>query len=109
MALTCACMRTGSSCAMPRPTVRYQGGSAMPKLIVSSLVFVLVNLGWGHRSLGDQVPAPQGELRIVDKNAGNWVWITENVFEHLMDFDKDGTLVPRLATGWRWRDTRTLE
>jgi peptide/nickel transport system substrate-binding protein len=26
-----------------------------------------------------------------------------------MDLDKDGTLVPRLATGWRWLDDRTLE
>jgi peptide/nickel transport system substrate-binding protein len=26
-----------------------------------------------------------------------------------MEFDKDGTLVPRLATGWRWLDERTLE
>jgi peptide/nickel transport system substrate-binding protein len=26
-----------------------------------------------------------------------------------MDLDKNGTLVPRLATGWQWRDDRTLE
>ena len=35
--------------------------------------------------------------------------MTLNVFEHLIDLDKDGTLVPRLATGWRWLDDRTLE
>ena len=29
--------------------------------------------------------------------------------EHLVELDKDGTLVPRLATGWRWLDDRTLE
>ena len=34
----------------------------MHKLIVSSLALVLVTLGWGNQSLGDQVPAPQGEL-----------------------------------------------
>ena len=32
-----------------------------------------------------------------------------NIFEHLVELDKDGTLVPRLATGWRWLDDRTLE
>ena len=32
-----------------------------------------------------------------------------NVFEHLMELDKTGKLVPRLATGWRWLDDRTLE
>jgi peptide/nickel transport system substrate-binding protein len=26
-----------------------------------------------------------------------------------MDLDKDGTLVPRLATGWQWLNDRTLE
>jgi peptide/nickel transport system substrate-binding protein len=60
-------------------------------------------------SVGEQRPAPQGELRIVDKNPLNWVPIVYNVFEHLMELDKDGTLVPRLATGWRWLDERTLE
>ena len=81
----------------------------MHKLMVSSLALVLVTLGWSNGSLGDQVPAPHGELRIVDKHPLNWVSITLNVFEHLMDLDKDGTLVPRLATGWQWRDDRTLD
>ena len=39
----------------------------------------------------------------------NWAWITWNVFEHLVEIDKDGKLVPRLATAWRWLDDRTLE
>src|SRR5437762_12830523 len=55
----------------------------------------LVTLGWGNRSLGEQVPAPHGEVRIVDKHPLNWTSITMNVFEHLMDLDKDGKLVPR--------------
>jgi peptide/nickel transport system substrate-binding protein len=29
--------------------------------------------------------------------------------EHLMELDQDGTLVPRLATSWRWLNDRTLE
>ena len=71
----------------------------MKNLVVGSLVLMLVILGWGNRSLGEQVPVPRGELRIVDKHPLNWVSITYNVFEHLMEVDKDGTLVPRLATG----------
>ena len=81
----------------------------MKQLIVSSIVLVLVTLGWGHASWGEQVPAPRGELRIVDKSPLNWISITYNVFEHLVELDKDGTLVPRLATGWQWLDERTLE
>ena len=77
--------------------------------IVSSLALVLVTLGWGTQSLGDQVPAPQGELRIVDKHPANWAYITFNVFEHLIEVDKDGALVPRLATRWQWLNDRTLE
>ena len=73
----------------------------MHKLIVRSLALVLVTLGWGNQSLGDQVPAQRGELRIVDKNPPNWVYLTFSVFEHLIETDKDGKLVPRLATGWR--------
>jgi ABC-type transport system substrate-binding protein len=81
----------------------------MHKLRVCSLALVLITLGWGHQSLGDQVSAPQGELRIVDKHPLNWISIPLNVFEHLMELDKDGTLVPRLATSWQWRDDRTLD
>jgi peptide/nickel transport system substrate-binding protein len=32
-----------------------------------------------------------------------------NVFEHLLELDPEGRVVPRLATGWRWLDDRTLE
>jgi ABC-type transport system substrate-binding protein len=81
----------------------------MYKLLVSSLALVLVTLGWGTRGFGQQVPVPRGELRIVDKNPAHFVWITFNVFEHLMELDKDGILVPRLATSWQWRDDRTLD
>lgn len=80
----------------------------MKKLVVGSVVFMLVTLG-SSSGFGEQVPAPRGELRIVDKHPQNWVWIVYNVFEHLFDFDKDGTLVPRLATSWRWLDDHTVE
>lgn len=81
----------------------------MIKFVVGGLVLVCVTCGWGTMSVGQQRPAPQGELRIVDKSPANWQYITLNTFEHLVEFQKDGTLVPRLATGWRWLDDRTLE
>ena len=80
----------------------------MHKLVVGSLVLVLVIFGWGTYSLGEPVPTPRGELHIVDKHPMNFIYITYNVFEHLMELDKDGQLVPRLATGWQWLDDRTL-
>ena len=81
----------------------------MNKLVVSSLVFVLVTVGWDLRSHGEPVPAPRGELRIVDKHPLNWIWIVYNVFEHLVEVDQAGQVVPGLATQWRWLDDRTLE
>jgi len=45
----------------------------------------------------------------VDKSPVNWISMTFNVFEHLMEADVGGKLVPRLATGWRWLNDRTLE
>jgi peptide/nickel transport system substrate-binding protein len=45
----------------------------------------------------------------VDNSPYNFITIVFNVFEHLMELDAEGKLVPRLATGWRWRDDRTLE
>ena len=81
----------------------------MKQLVISGMVFVLCFLWWGSRSSGEQPPKPRGELRIVDTNRYNFTTIVYNVFEHLMERDQDGTLVPRLATGWRWLDDRTLE
>jgi ABC-type transport system substrate-binding protein len=81
----------------------------MHKLLVGSVALLLCTLGWSTSGLGQEVPAPRGELRIVDKHPQNWVSITYNIFEHLMELDKDGTLVPRLATSWQWLNDRTLE
>jgi ABC-type transport system substrate-binding protein len=77
--------------------------------MLGGLVLVLVTCGWSTISVGEQPPAPQGELRIVDKSPMNWQYIVLNTFEHLVEFRKDGTLVPRLAMGWQWLDDRTLE
>jgi hypothetical protein len=69
----------------------------MQQLIVGSLVLLSVTLGWGSPGVAEQVPAPRGELRVVDTHPYNWAWISLNVFDHLVEFDKEGTLVPRLA------------
>ncbi len=82
----------------------------MKKLVIGSIVLVLGIFGWDHEGFGEQPPAPRGELRIVDKNPMNFAFITFNVFEHLIEYDpEDSTLVPRLATRWRWLNDRTLE
>ena len=81
----------------------------MKQFVVGGIVLVLITLGCGITSFGEQIPAPSGELRVVDRDPMNWAWITWNVFEHLVELDKDGQLVPRLATAWRWLDDRTLE
>ena len=81
----------------------------MKKLVVSSVVLIFITLGWGNPSFGEQPPAPRGELRVVDKNLLNYGSIVFNVFEHLIDLDKDGNMVPGLATSWRWLDEHTLE
>lgn len=81
----------------------------MKKCVIGGIVLVLVTCGWGTMSVGEQLPAPRGELWIVDTDPLNWAWIAWNVFEHLVELDKDGKLVPRLATAWQWLDDRTLE
>jgi peptide/nickel transport system substrate-binding protein len=86
-----------------------RGEAVMYKRIVGSIVLACCVLGWSVPGIGEQPPAPRGELRIVDKHPLNWSSIVYNVFEHLFDFDKDGQLVPRLASSWRWLDDRTLE
>ncbi len=78
----------------------------MKRLVVVSIVLMFVTLGWSDTSLGEQTPAPRGELRIVGLN---WVSIAWNVFEHLIEYAPDGTIVPGLATSWQWLNDRTLE
>jgi peptide/nickel transport system substrate-binding protein len=81
----------------------------MKKYVVGGIVLVLATCGWGSMSVGEQKPAPRGELRIVDTHPANWASVTLHVFEHLIELDKDGKLVPLLATSWQWRDDRTLD
>jgi ABC-type transport system substrate-binding protein len=80
----------------------------MKKLVVGSIVLMLVTLGVSG-SFGEQIPAPRGELRIVDNSNFNFNTVAMNVFEHLVDLAEGGKPIPRLATGWRWVDDRTLE
>jgi ABC-type transport system substrate-binding protein len=81
----------------------------MYKRVAGFIVLAICALGWSTSGFAQERPAPRGELRIVDTDPLNWAWITWNVFEHLVEIDKDGKLVPRLATAWRWLDDRTLE
>ncbi|HXH08552.1 MAG TPA: ABC transporter substrate-binding protein [Alphaproteobacteria bacterium] len=81
----------------------------MQELLVGGMILVFCTLGWSTSGYGQEIHTPLGELRIVDKHHANWISIVLNVFKHLIEFDADGTLVPRLATRWRWRDDRTLE
>jgi ABC-type transport system substrate-binding protein len=76
---------------------------------MGSLLFVLLVCGWRPSLWAAPASAPRGEIRIVDSHPWNWIYITLNVFEHLMELDKNGKLVPRLAQSWRWLDDRTLE
>ena len=81
----------------------------MSKLAFGSIVLSLAIFGWSTYSMGEQPPAPRGELRIVDTSRYNFVTVVYNVFEHLVDLDAEGNLEPRLATSWRWLDDRTLD
>ena len=40
----------------------------MKQLVVGTILLVLVALGWGESSFGQERPVPRGELRIVDKS-----------------------------------------
>ena len=40
----------------------------MKKFVVGGIVLVLVTFGWGTMSFGEQMPAPRGELRVVDRD-----------------------------------------
>ena len=53
---------------------------------LQNALLVLVTCGWSTRSIGEQRPAPRGELRVVDSDPFNWAWISWNVFEHLRTF-----------------------
>src|SRR5919109_2879300 len=81
----------------------------MKSACVTGMILLVLTLGWSTSGFGQGVPAPRGELRIVDKDPRNWVSMVYNVFEHLMELDQDGNVVPRRATRWRWLNDRTLE
>lgn len=85
------------------------GGVSMKKCVMVGIALVLITAGWGTMSVGEQVPAPRGELRIVEKHSQKYISVVYNVFEYLIKFDAEGKLVARLGTSWRWLDDRTLE
>jgi len=62
----------------------------MHQLLVGSVVLMLCTLGWGTSGVGQEVPAPRGELRIVDSSSFNFVTVVYNVFEHLLDLEEGG-------------------
>jgi ABC-type transport system substrate-binding protein len=77
--------------------------------MAAAVLVVLCVLGWVTGALAQGAAKPRGELRVVETSPALFAWITVNVFEHLLELDQDAQLVPRLATGWRWIDDRTLE
>ena len=82
----------------------------MYKCIVGSMILVGCVLGWSVPGRGEQLPgAARGTAHRGYSTPRTGPPITLHVFEHLMEPDKDGQLVPRLATSWRWLDDRTLE
>ena len=82
---------------------------AVLRPILAGVVLASGAVVWPVSGVSPKPPAPQGELRIVDNDSDNYVSITLNVMEHLMEIDPGGRLVPRLATAWRWLDEQTLE
>ena len=81
----------------------------MPRRILRCITCLLLAGACSASGAAPHRVTPQGEIRIVDPHPWNWIYITLNVFEHLMEIDKDGKLVPRLAADWQWIDAHTLE
>lgn len=80
----------------------------MKKIFAVSVILLLVATGWRVEvdfkptsTFGQEIQAPRGELRVVDKDVSNWAWIASNVFEHFIEVNKDGKLMPGLATSWQ--------
>ena len=92
-----------------RRALRSPERALLRHIVVLEVVLALIIFGAVSGGFGESAPAPRGELRIVDNSPLNWAWVTWQVFEHLIEFDPDGKLIPRLATGWRWLDDTTLE
>lgn len=43
----------------------------MPQRCIVSILLVLSTFGWCAGGVGEEVPTPRGEQRIVDKNPNN--------------------------------------
>jgi ABC-type transport system substrate-binding protein len=75
---------------------------------VAWLLLCCLSLALPNLLLAQEGRGPRGTLKVVD------FWnstrsVTVNFAEGLVDLDKDGNIVPGLATEWRWVDDRTLE
>jgi len=76
-----------------------------------ALILVLPVTGFSAKRGGTLtvvIPSdPESLLPIAGVTAVDWC-VMRNVLDHLMEFDKDFNIVPRLAEKWRWEDNKTL-
>ncbi len=76
--------------------------------IVMALLAAMIVVGPGL-PIRLALAAEKDSIVIVDPSPLNWLAITWNTMEELVRVDKEGRLVPGLATSWKWFDDKTLE
>ncbi|EDL63515.1 ABC transporter substrate-binding protein [Bacillus sp. SG-1] len=54
-------------------------------------------------------PPPAGRINVVDPSPLNWLYVLFNTMEEAVRTDREGKIIPSLASGWKWVDTRTLQ
>jgi peptide/nickel transport system substrate-binding protein len=64
------------------------------------MILVLCPFAWTLTALAEQMPAPRGELRIVDKRWSNRFSIENHVIASLVEIGPNGTLVPAASFGY---------
>ncbi len=60
------------------------------RVLVTVLICLSGPLLSASPGLAGPPPTPRGELRVVDTSAGQWAYVTFNIFEHLIEVDRDG-------------------
>ncbi|MFC4321771.1 ABC transporter substrate-binding protein [Litchfieldia salsa] len=53
--------------------------------------------------------APVGTIHIVDPSPLNWLFVLFNTMEEAVGTDREGRIVPALATSTKWVNEKTLE